>query len=98
MPNPDLKEVVERVEKALAAAEGAWIGSISIGDAQLKFADVGALLAYKREVEEALTFYAAPENWKSPSTGFALQYDPKPSPIRLDQGSRARRLVEGGEA
>jgi hypothetical protein len=30
----------------------------------------------------ALEFYANAKNWHSPSTGFAAQYDPEPSPIR----------------
>jgi hypothetical protein len=34
------------------------------------------------EYERVLKFYAKPEHWNSPSTGFALQYDPEPSPIR----------------
>lgn len=41
----------------------------------------------------ALTFYATPANWRSPSTGFAIQYDPEPSPIDRDRGDRARVAV-----
>ena len=42
---------------------------------------------------EALEFYADPANWQSPSHGFALQYDPEPSPVEKDKGERARRAV-----
>ena len=42
------------------------------------------------ELAKALRFYADPENWKSPSTGFALQYDPTPSQIMVHRESIAR--------
>ncbi len=32
-------------------------------------------------LRSVLAFYAEPKNWESPSTGFAAQYDPEPSPI-----------------
>lgn len=37
----------------------------------------------------ALRFYAKPSNWESPSTGFAAQYDPEPSPVDKDRGTMA---------
>jgi hypothetical protein len=43
-----------------------------------------------RQQTDALAFYANPDNWRSPSTGFAAQYDPEPSPVDKDQGERAR--------
>lgn len=45
--------------------------------------------------DKALAFYADPANWKSPSTGFALQYDREPSPVEKDRGARAREVIGG---
>lgn len=46
-----------------------------------------------QRLEIALAFYAEPNNWRSPSKGFALQYDPEPSPIDKDQGQMARTMI-----
>jgi hypothetical protein len=46
---------------------------------------------------KALEFYSDPENWQSPSTGFALQYDPKPSPAELDKGDLARAAIQAAK-
>ena len=51
------------------------------------------LIARAERYQEALEFYADPANWRSPSEGFALQYDREPSPVEKDRGRRARRLV-----
>ena len=51
------------------------------------------LVQVPQEYIKALAFYADPANWKSPSEGFALQYDREPSPVEKDKGRRARRLV-----
>lgn len=48
-----------------------------------------------QDIVNVLKFYAAPINWKSPSSGFASQYDPEPSPADSDQGSRARVALIG---
>ena len=42
---------------------------------------------------EALGIYAETKNWQSPSTGFALQYDPTPAPIHIDRGNAARAAL-----
>jgi len=42
---------------------------------------------------DALAFYAEEKNWESPSSGFALQYDPELSPIKKDRGERARDVL-----
>ena len=41
------------------------------------------------ELEAALEFYADSKNWRSPSSGFALQYDPQPPEVQRDRGRRA---------
>lgn len=46
---------------------------------------------------KALEFYADPENWKSPSTGFGAQYDPEESPIQKDWGQIARRALSSSK-
>ena len=43
----------------------------------------------------ALEFYADEKNWMSPSSGFALQYDPVKSTIAVDGGSLARDVLKG---
>jgi len=43
-----------------------------------------------QDLRRCLEFYSNPNNWKSPSKGFALQYDPEPSPINIDRGTVAR--------
>jgi hypothetical protein len=45
------------------------------------------------KVLEALEFYADKKNHVTTSTGFAVQYDPKPSAIHTDYGDRARSLL-----
>lgn len=45
-------------------------------------------------ISDALHFYADPVTYKSPSQGFAAQYDPEPSPIQNDAGKRAREVIE----
>lgn len=47
----------------------------------------------------ALQFYADPLSYRSPSTGFELQYDPEPSPIARDRGRAAAKALapEGGK-
>ncbi len=46
-------------------------------------------------LKEALRFYADEANWRSPSRGFAAQYDPEPAPVAADRGSVARRALAG---
>lgn len=53
-----------------------------------------------REVQRltnALQFYADADNWKSPSQGFALQYDRQPSPVEADRGATAQAALRGDE-
>lgn len=47
-------------------------------------------LAENQSMAQTLQFYADRNNYLSPSTGFAAQYDPAPSEVALDQGRRAR--------
>ena len=42
-----------------------------------------------KALEAALEFYADSKNWQSPSSGFALQYDPQPPEVQRDRGRRA---------
>lgn len=51
------------------------------------------LVSENKKLREVLAFYGDVKNWRSPSTGFALQYDPIPSAIRADNGSRARTAL-----
>jgi len=46
-------------------------------------------LAENQHLRHALAFYAAQENWRSPSTDFARRYNPHPSAVDLDGGQRA---------
>ena len=51
------------------------------------------LFAENQRLREALTFYAAQENWQNPSTDFARCYNPRPSAVDLDDGKRARAAL-----
>ena len=48
----------------------------------------------REQLIDALMFYANYENWKSPSKGFALQYDPEPSKVNKYRGSVAQTALE----
>jgi hypothetical protein len=54
-------------------------------------------LSTEEAMREALSFYADPANWRSPSSGFALQYDPEPSPVdkagRHEVAAKVLRLL-----
>lgn len=45
-------------------------------------------------VLETLQFYADPKNWKSNSTGFSRQYDPRVPAVLEDHGKMARDTLE----
>ena len=47
------------------------------------------LFAENQRLRNALAFYAAQENWQSPSTDFARRYNPRPSAVDRDGGQRA---------
>ena len=47
------------------------------------------LFAENQSLRDTLAFYAAQENWQSPSTDFERRYNPRPSAIDLDGGKRA---------
>ena len=47
------------------------------------------LFAENQRLRTALAFYAAQENWQSPSTDFERRYNPRPSAVDLDGGQRA---------
>ena len=46
------------------------------------------------DLKKILQFYADPQTYNSPSTGFAAQYDPEPAPIEKDNGLRARLVLQ----
>jgi hypothetical protein len=50
-----------------------------------------------RELVDVLAFYANEKNWVSPSSGFALQYDPAPSPVESDKGCKARAALKAAK-
>lgn len=56
---------------------------------------IAALEQRIRTLEMALRFYANPKNWESPSTGFASQYDPEPSPVERVGAKLARNALKG---
>jgi len=51
------------------------------------------LFAENQRLRTALAFYAAQENWQSPSTDFERRYNPRPSAVDLDDGKRARAAL-----
>lgn len=58
-------------------------------------ANNGFLRMENERLKVALEFYADKNNWQSPSTGFALQYDPVITPCLLDKGDIARKALRG---
>ena len=59
------------------------------GDARAYRAGAAASAERIKALEAALEFYADSKNWRSPSSGFALQYDPQPPEVQRDSGRRA---------
>lgn len=49
------------------------------------------------KLEKVVAFFADESNWHSPSEGFALQYDPKPSPVQAQGRQLAIAALEEGE-
>lgn len=45
-------------------------------------------------LRDALAFYAAQENWQSPSTDFERRYNPHPSAVDRDRGKRAHAALD----
>ena len=74
------------------------VDSAAEQEAFQKYVDANEELIELRAQVDRLTtklrFYAARENWMSPSTGFVAQYDPEPSPMERDRGECARRILE----
>lgn len=60
-------------------------------------AEVKFMYAENKRLKASLEFYADKNNWQSPSTGFALQYDPVIAPCVLDKGDKARKVLESKE-
>ena len=46
------------------------------------------------KILNVLSFYGLEKNYDTTSTGFAVQYDPEPSPIEKDHGKKARESIE----
>jgi len=71
---------------------------IKLGDAEIRVRigeEVCGSSGYSEYcLRKALEFYAKAENWRSPSEGFVLQYDPELSPINKDRGEMARAACE----
>jgi hypothetical protein len=68
---------------------------------------IASRLEWRRQAESAnralaeaikvIGFYADEGNWRSPSKGFALQYDPEPSAFQKDRGGAARDFITAQE-
>jgi hypothetical protein len=89
-----MSETLAAKERLRASVE--LMTSIDSVGAMVSVADLAFILASHDAMETALAFYANSENWKSPSSGFALQYDPQPAPARADYGIRARQALRAG--
>ena len=85
-----MTEADEAIER-LTAQLNHLVSLESVG-VMVKTTDLAAVLARAArvaELEAALEFYADSKNWRSPSSGFALQYDPQPPEVQRDSGRRA---------
>lgn len=58
-------------------------------------ADRQRLAERLREAERLLRFYGEETNYRSPSRGFALQYEPEAPPVMRDAGKDARQFLAG---
>lgn len=99
--------ITERAFKKLAAVtlallnenpDKGQIEALAVGDAIVQHAAKVKLTAdladlAQQRYAKALQFYADPKNWRSPSSGFAAQYDPEPSPVSKDAGKAAREAL-----
>ena len=96
----DLREARDMDEKVrtalggpaddLTTEEGAHVISCALTEVTEENERLTSALS---DMQAELSFYADERNWRSPSTGFALQYDREPSPIQRDRGARARALL-----
>ena len=94
-----LTEALTRVEELETERNaGGFVGINSVMNEKLR--DANETICEQRtrveELEGAVRFYAEEKNWRSPSSGFALQYDPEPSPINKDRGNLARTTLSKG--
>ena len=60
-------------------------------------AQIASLTAEVERLRAELAFYADPDNWVSPSKGFAAQYDPEPSPVHKVRHHRAAAALQPNE-
>jgi hypothetical protein len=87
------QEAIDRLRRELDRL----VALESVG-VMVKVADLAVLLQSHDDLKAALTFYARSANWQSASSGFALQYDPQPSPASQDCGIRARAALDAPKA
>lgn len=59
---------------------------------------VGNLKKHLAEMVDALEFYSNEATYKSPSSGFELQYDKRPAPIEADRGEKAKAALASARA
>jgi len=83
------QEAIDRLRRELDRL----VALESVG-VMVKVADLAVLLQSHDDLKAVLAFYASSANWQSPSSGFALQYDPQPSPVSRDRGLRARLTLD----
>lgn len=60
-------------------------------------AQIATLTEENERLRAELAFYADPDNWVSPSKGFAAQYDPEPSPVHRVRHHRAAAALQPKE-
>ena len=92
-----LSKVLTRLAKEIHAADE-LPENLEMGELVYFLNEAAAEIERGQAAIEGLKFYANPENWTSQSKGFALQYDPAPSPVHADKGAKARALVQPGSS
>ena len=80
-----LPKEVQQIIKDVAGEAGTY-------DADFAVFEAAGWEIYR--LRRVLAHYAKTENYKSPSTGFAHQYDPEPSWIQKDRGFLARNALD----
>jgi hypothetical protein len=86
-----LEQAVERLEEDAATTNPNY-PYVVIGWAGRE--DLRLVLAALQRYEEALEFYGVEKNYRTTSTGFAIQYDPVMPVVHADMGAKARAALE----
>jgi hypothetical protein len=93
-PSSQVGESMTAEDEARALLERMECAGVTSGFSSGELVELANLIAEKHRLRKALEFYANQMNYMTPSTGFAIQYDPEPSAVSLDSGHIAREALK----